>query len=162
MNGKSNLNSLRVSIFREKLAESDLSRYEIYASSATKKSVREIAKIENISPGVAAEALLQYAINAYTQEASLLSSNSQSMLAIGSASATSAVNSRVFEASSMMASQEAAGLNGLTNSVMGSLSSYSQRPPSDYQTSEKPEVTSQADLISKLIKKAHVPDKKGS
>jgi hypothetical protein len=55
----------RVSSFREKLATEGLKRYEVYVSDKTKKSIKSIARQEEISTGVAAEALLKLGIEAY-------------------------------------------------------------------------------------------------
>ena len=55
----------RAKAFRERLGSSDLSRWEIYTSESTKNKVREIAKAEGLTAGVAAEALLRLGIDAY-------------------------------------------------------------------------------------------------
>lgn len=60
----------RVQLFRDKLAEADLTRYEIYASSQTKADIRDIARQEGLSTGVAAEALLKLGIAQYRQRQS--------------------------------------------------------------------------------------------
>lgn len=55
----------RAKAFRERLGSSDLSRWEIYTSESTKNKVRAIAKVEGLTAGVAAEALLRLGIDAY-------------------------------------------------------------------------------------------------
>ena len=57
--------NLRVSNFRDKLASEDLKRYELYISSSTRSAIKEIAKLEHLSSGVAAEALIKLGIESY-------------------------------------------------------------------------------------------------
>lgn len=57
--------SVRVSNFRGKLATEDLKRYELYVSSQTRSDIKHIAKIEGLSSGVAAEALIKLGIESY-------------------------------------------------------------------------------------------------
>ena len=63
--GASDSASVRVSNFRGKLATEDLKRYELYVSSQTRSDIKHIAKIEGLSGGVAAEALIKLGIESY-------------------------------------------------------------------------------------------------
>lgn len=58
-------NTKRSKAFRDRLAETSLTRWEIVASEETKDNVRKIARIEGLTPGVAADALLGLGIEAY-------------------------------------------------------------------------------------------------
>lgn len=59
-----------VSLFRERLANENLKRFEIYASDVTRKDIRDIATQEGITSGVAAEALLKLGIERYREDLS--------------------------------------------------------------------------------------------
>lgn len=59
----------RLERFRGQQGASQHSRYEILATEETKAVVREIAKAENLTPAVAAEALLNMGIDLYLQQA---------------------------------------------------------------------------------------------
>ena len=49
----------RAKAFRDRLEQTSVTRWEIFASEATKNRVRDIARLENLTAGVAAEALLE-------------------------------------------------------------------------------------------------------
>ena len=55
----------RAKEFRERQALTDVKRWEIYTTDAIKSEVRDIAKQEGLSAGVAAEALLRLGIETY-------------------------------------------------------------------------------------------------
>lgn len=55
----------RAEAFRKRLAEGSMTRWEIMASDKTRAEVRAIARIEGMSPGLAAEALLSLGVEAY-------------------------------------------------------------------------------------------------
>lgn len=55
----------RAQAFRKRLAEGSMTRWEIMGSEKTRDQVRAIAKIEGLSAGLAAEALLSLGIEAY-------------------------------------------------------------------------------------------------
>jgi len=55
----------RAKLFRERHALTDVKRWEIYTTEAIKSEVRDIAKQEGLSAGVAAEALLRLGIETY-------------------------------------------------------------------------------------------------
>jgi hypothetical protein len=55
----------RAKAFRDRLEKTSVTRWEIFANEATKNRVRDIARLENLTAGVAAEALLELGIEAY-------------------------------------------------------------------------------------------------
>lgn len=66
----------RVLDYRDRLKSSpdELSRWEIVASDHTRSEVKRIARENNISPGVAADAILGLGLEAYKQRGALLAS----------------------------------------------------------------------------------------
>lgn len=65
MTNSSSTSTKRATAFRDRLGGQGIKRWEIFASEQTRASVREIAAAENLSAGVAAEALLSLGIEAY-------------------------------------------------------------------------------------------------
>ena len=55
----------RARAFRDRLEQTSLTRWEIFVTEVTKSRVREIARLENLTAGVAAEALLELGVEAY-------------------------------------------------------------------------------------------------
>lgn len=61
----------RVSQFRDKLRTDNLRRYEIYLSDSTRAEIKQIAHLEGVTAGVAAESLLKLGIERYHQSPTL-------------------------------------------------------------------------------------------
>ena len=59
------LSTDRARAFRDRLEQTSVTRWEIFVSEVTKDRVREIARLENLTAGVAAEALLELGVEAY-------------------------------------------------------------------------------------------------
>lgn len=57
----------RAKQFRQRLADDQLRRWEIFVSDKTRDEVKEIAKIEGISPGITAQSLLALGVESYKQ-----------------------------------------------------------------------------------------------
>lgn len=109
----------RAKQFRQRLASDQLRRWEIFVSDKTREEVKDIAKIEDLSPGIAAQSLLALGVETYKQrqieQASFAEKNSPS---IG--------NPFFANASASAALDGGLGIQGVINSV-NSLSSYSSR-----------------------------------
>lgn len=132
----------RVLDYRDRLKSSpdELSRWEIVASDHTRSEVKRIAKENNISPGVAADALLGLGLEAYKQRGALLASASASASEaampapfVGSVSASLSLESR----RSISPQAFAASLNASTGAeaLTKPLATYSSRLAATSSTS---------------------------
>lgn len=168
MENKENPKTKRVKNFRERLADASLSRYEIYASDDTKKAIREIAKAEELSTGVAAEALIQLGIEQYKTQKNLSIESVNSVVFasanIQEASPQMALNSingnwpftedSISRSRNYMASALSASSTSSSNES-STLASYSQRLKSNASiATDKTDAgtTKQATLTANLLK----------
>lgn len=142
-----------VSAFREKLATEEIKRFEMYVSSDMRDQIKKISKIEKLSSGVTAQALLKLGIEAYETHAKLPEASASKKLGQFEASvaksdgASNFLSGNLSTTSNLLLRSQSSSLGRSVSPAPKGLSGYSER-------TQKSDVSRHAHVASNLIQAA--------